>query len=194
MPTPEEARDMFMRHEEGETWKEIGWWPQIDGHPRSGEVDPDEVEAALRRIVVPDDLVAGACPWPDHEAASRAVEAGQLVQIDESGSAGLRVLITPDARDALTRPDWRGNAVNVERVLRRVASRARLVDRFGTIWSADDSLSYTALVAFRLEELGRDFIITLWSQVRKAVLAADREWRARVDAEYAAGRDPFPGP
>ena len=110
------------------------------------------------------------------------------------------VLITADARAALTRPPaWGSSRVDTDLTLRVAALRARqyavLVPFAVCLWA--DNHNYAMAAVMRLDpgtSRKRYVVITLWSQVRDAALAADKaegEWAA---AESAAGRDPYDTP
>jgi hypothetical protein len=197
-PDPETQRELWMRRGRGETWQAIGWLPPVTGHPRSGEISPDDLEDALHDLLVPEHAVAGICPWPDPPAADRGVAAGELTVIDEDDLA--RVLITADARDALTCPPaWDSSRFDPDLTLRATARRARqyavLVPFAVCLWA--DNYRYTMTAVMRPDpgtSRKRDVVITLWSQVRDAARAADKAEREWAAAEYAAGRDPYPTP
>lgn len=149
---------------------------------------------------MPDEAVPGICPWPDPEAVDRAIRDGELVVADEDDLA--RVVITSEARDALARPPaWRtplefNAAAELGKTARHDGRLAVLASQFAVCLWGEDNFHYTMTAVMRpSDEPGRkDIVITLWSQVRDAAIAAGREARDRAQAEYDAGRDPFPGP
>jgi hypothetical protein len=198
-PTPdgETERELWCRHADGETWQAIGWFPPVTGHPRSGEISPDDLEKALGNLLIPAHAVPGICPWPGTVAADRAIAAGQLVVIDDDRLA--RVVITPDARDAVTRPpNWGSARFDPAAELRKTALRARrhaVLTRFAVcLWAEHGHYTMTAVMDPEPGPGKRDVVITLWSQVRDAAMAADQAERAWARTEYAAGRDPYDTP
>jgi hypothetical protein len=193
--TGEEQRALWGRHVCGESWKDIRWFPAVEGHPRSGEVDPDGLQEVLCALHVPRHAVAGVCPWPGEHMIDRAIRDGHLAILSDDDL--FRVVITPQAKDALARPPaWPDARFNPGRELaaeaRRACQYATLVP-FAAYLRAEFG-NITALAMMHPREQGRDIVLTLWSQVRRAALAAGKAERAWVQAEYDAGRDPFPGP
>ncbi len=196
-PDGETERELWRRRSNGETWQAIGWLPPVTGHPRSGEISPDDLEEALGDLLVPAHAMPGICPWPDTKAADHAIAAGQLAVIDDDRLA--RVVITPDARDAVIRPpNWSSARFDPANELRKTALRARqhavLAPFAVCLWADNGHYTMAAVMRPDPEPRKRDVVITLWSQVRDAVRAADQAERERARAEYAAGRDPYDTP
>lgn len=180
----------------GESWEAAGWFPPVAGYRRDGEPDPGKVDEALGRVWVDSGDVPGICPWPGRAAIDEAVAAGDLVSVSRDDSrAFYRVAVTVAAADALAREPLRRSDPDQFPFLALEARHAsqRCVNGWAAyVWEAGGNC--TALAVMRPEELGRDAVLALWSEVRDAALAADRANREWAQAEYDAGRDPFPGP
>ncbi|WP_433206869.1 hypothetical protein ACQP1G_20835 [Nocardia sp. CA-107356] len=160
----------------------------IAGLPHNRDVDPEQVREAFHALRVPADAVI--CPWPDDESVDRAVAEAELIVIRRTDA--MRVVITPDAKAALTRSPLGGD---LDRQLHRVSHNAFRHSRAQGLFSAylEGGNPYkalidayqgladacTALAVMRPHRRSENVVVTLWSQVCDTVLAIDRgqqEW------------------